>query len=303
MSSGWSWWVMALTVFNMVVIFFLFLWAPRAKVPTLPDGTTGHSWAHGEIKEGMHPLPKWWIAMSFTLFMCSFTYLILYPGFGKSKGVYEWTAQGELQKNQQKNNVKLDPLMNRLSRMSVESAAADGEVRSLGHRLFQDNCAACHGRDANGIQEMGAPNLTDTDWLYGGAADSIVASIENGRTGAMPSWESLGDEAIKNLTHYVRDIGGLLHDEKAARAGEPVFKSTCAACHGADGKGNVLLGAPNLTDGVWLYGGSQEAVELTIRHGRQGKMPAWKNRLAPNEIRALAAYVYSLSQGQVVAKK
>lgn len=303
MSSGWSWWVIGLTVFNMAVIFFLFLWAPWAKVPTLPDGTTGHSWAHGEIKEGMHPLPKWWIVMSFLLFMSAFTYLALYPGFGKSKGIYGWTAQGELAKNQLKNDAKLDPLMSRLTTVSVEKGAADNEIKELGHRLFQDNCAACHGQTATGNQTVGAPNLRDADWLYGGTADNMVTSIQNGRTGGMPAWESLGDEKIKNLTEYVRDIGGLLHDDAASRAGEPVFKSTCAACHGADGKGNTMLGAPNLTDAVWLYGGSKEAVEYTIRHGRQGKMPAWKGRLADSEIKAIASYVYSFSGGQSGAKQ
>lgn len=297
MSSGWSWWVITLIVFNMGVIFFLFLWAPWAKVPTQPDGTTGHTWAHGEIREGMHPLPKWWIGLSFCLFMASFAYLVLYPGFGKSEGALKWTAKQELQKNQAHNDQKLEPLLKRIAASSVEKAAGDVQIVQFGARLFQDNCAACHGLDARGNASIGAPNLRDAHWLYGGSSDAIKASIENGRTGAMPAWASLGEDSIKNVTQYVREIGGLLHDDKAARAGEAVFKSTCAACHGADGKGNAMLGAPNLTDEDWLYGGSQEMVEYTIRHGRQGKMPAWKERLTPAEIQSLAAYVYAISEG------
>jgi len=299
MSSFWSWWVMSLVVFNLGISFFLFLWGPRAKIPTLADGTTGHVWAHGVIREGMRPLPRWWIAISFAMFIAAFGYLILYPGFGDSPGRLGWTSHGQLARETAANNERLDPVMQRFAGMTIEAMAGDPQARAIGGVLFADNCAACHGSNARGNPLIGAPNLGDSDWLYGGDGKTILASIVDGRQGVMPPWGTTFDQAgITALATYVlslslppRDADSIL---KAAE-GKKLFATSCAACHGADGKGNQALGAPNLTDDIWLWGGSQATIEETIRDGRNGHMPAWHDRLGEANARVLAAYVYSLT--------
>lgn len=295
MSAGWSWWVIVLIVFNLGVTFFLFVWAPRAKIPTLPDGTTGHVWAHGALREGMHRLPGWWIVTSLAMYVAAAVYLVLYPGFGNTRGVLDWTSQRELAQATAANDAKLDPVLRRLAAMSIGQAAREPQAQALGKRLFVDNCTACHGRDGLGNPLLGAPNLTDADWLYGGGADEISASIRSGRSGVMPAWNALGADTVKNLVQYVLSLSGQAHDAGMATAGEAVFKATCIACHGPEGKGNPALGAPNLTDDVWLYGGTPAAIEASIDTGRQGQMPAWSPRLSDADVHLLAAYVFHLS--------
>lgn len=301
MSDFWSWWVIVLIVFNLGISFFLFLWGPRAKIPTLADGTTGHIWAHGTIREGMHRLPGWWIAVSFAMFAAAFTYLALYPGFGNAPGHLGWTSHGELARDTAANDRLLDPLMQRFAQLPVEKLAEDPQALAMGKVLFADNCEACHGSNARGNTLLGAPDLTDNDWLYGGDGQSILTTILDGRQGVMPPWgEALGARGVENVAAYVlslsdaapRDAAGVLK----VVAGKALF-GPCAACHGAGGKGNTALGAPNLTDSIWLYGGSMAEVEETIRNGRNGNMPAWRARLGDNDARVLAAYVYSLSHG------
>ncbi|HET8899019.1 MAG TPA: cytochrome-c oxidase, cbb3-type subunit III [Rhodanobacteraceae bacterium] len=294
MSTGWSLWVMFLVVLNMGITFALFLWAPRAKVPKLPDGTTGHVWAHGTVREGLADLPLWWIVMSAAMFVSAFIYLVLYPGFGNHKGTLEWSSHKQLAEEKARVEAPLNDLMKRFALYPVEQLARDPATARIGKVLFEDNCAACHGRDAKGNHVVGAPNLTDGDWLYGGSGDAIYASIHGGRSGVMPPWASLGSDTVKNLAQYVLSLSGSPHDSASAALGKPAF-ATCAACHGPDGKGNQALGAPNLTDRVWLYGGGP-TVEQTIADGRQGHMPAWDKRLSDPQIRVLAAYVYHLSQ-------
>ncbi|MGH8802407.1 MAG: cbb3-type cytochrome c oxidase N-terminal domain-containing protein, partial [Casimicrobiaceae bacterium] len=168
MSGFWSAWVMVLVVFNLGITFFLFLWGPRVAIPTRADGTTGHVWAHGVLREGMHRLPLWWVMVSFAMFFIAFGYFVLYPGFGAFKGVLGWTSADEVKDDHDANQAKLAPLLQRIHGAPVEKLASDPEVTRLGQRLFVDNCAGCHGRDGHGNQALGAPNLTDGDWLYGG---------------------------------------------------------------------------------------------------------------------------------------
>jgi cytochrome c oxidase cbb3-type subunit 3 len=294
MSLFWSLWIMFLVVLNLGITFFLYLWAPRAKIPVREDGTSGHVWAHGVLREGVHRLPMWWIIMSGAMFACGFAYLALYPGFGRFKGLLHWTSHGELAEHTAANNAKLDDLMKRFSLYPIEQLSGDPNAQQLGKRLFGDNCAACHGRAATGNLLLGAPDLTDNDWLYGGSGKDIYTSIHDGRSGVMPPWASLGEENVKDLTQYVLSLSGRPHDERAAAAGKPLFV-TCAACHGPDGKGNPALGAPNLTDQVWLHGGTVADIESSIHDGRLGHMPAWSPRLTDDQIRVLASYVYHVS--------
>jgi cytochrome c oxidase cbb3-type subunit 3 len=297
MSSFWSWWVMVLIVFNLSVSFFLFLWGPRVKIPTLPDGTTGHVWAHGVLREGMHRLPGWWIVISFLMFGGAFGYLILYPGFGNSAGSLGWTSHRQLASDTAANDKNLDAAMQRFAQYPIEKLSDDREALAMGEVLFRDNCAACHGRDAHGNQLLGAPDLTDNDWLYGGDGKAIMTSILDGRHGVMPPWgKTFGEPGVENLGNYVLSLSGAPNDAAKATAGKALF-TVCAACHGAEGKGNPALGAPNLTDAIWLYGGDLATVEKTIRDGRGGTMPSWRTRLGENDARVVAAYVYSLSHG------
>jgi cytochrome c oxidase cbb3-type subunit 3 len=302
MSSFWAWWVMALIVLNLGVALFLYLWAPRVKIPVLPDGTSGHVWSHGDISEGVRPLPRWWLLMSGGLFVLGIGYLVLFPGFGNFKGVLDWTAHGELAQAVANNDRTLDPLMKRFAQMPVATLASDPAALQMGHVLFEDNCAACHGSAGRGNPLVGAPNLTDNDWLYGGDGQALITSLQAGRAGVMPAWASLGEANVKNLTQYVLSLSDAPHDAAKAAAGKPLF-TACSACHGADGKGNLALGAPNLTDHIWLYGGTAADIEQTLNEGRQGKMPAWSPRLSDDQIRVLAAYVHHLSHpADVVAR-
>ena len=297
MSTFWSVWIMFLVVLNLGITLFLFLWGTRVPIPTQPDGTTGHVWAHGVLREGVRNLPRWWYLMSAGLFAVGFTYLALYPGFGSFRGLLGWTAHGELARAVTANDALQAGLAQRLRASTVEQLATDPEVLRVGARIFVDNCAACHGRDARGNQRLGAPNLTDAVTLYGGDGKTILASIEDGRRGAMPAFGgTLDAEAIADLAHYVKSLSGGVHDEMRAALGKRLF-TTCAACHGADGKGNPTLGAPNLTDTTWLYGGDYMRVEETIRDGRNGFMPAWRGRLSEEDTRAVAAFAYAQSHG------
>ena len=302
MSAFWSAWVMTLVVFNLGVTLFLFIWGIGVRIPTLTDGTTGHVWAHGAIREGVRRLPLWWVLLSASMFIAGITYLVLYPGFGANKGLLGWTSHEELARDVAANQATLGQTMQRFDLYTVEAMSTDPTAVQVGRRLFQDNCAACHGLGAKGNPLLGAPNLADNDWLYGGDGKTILASITAGRGGVMPAWASLGEQNVKNLAQYVLSLSGRKHDAAAAAAAKPMF-ATCAACHGADGTGNQTLGAPKLTDDIWLYGGTQAKIEQSIREGRNGQMPAWSSRLSEQRMRVLAAYVYHLSHRENAGKQ
>jgi len=303
MSEFWSAWVILLIVVNLGITLFLFLWGPRVDIPTQPDGTSGHVWAHGVLREGVRRLPTWWIILSSAMFVAGFTYLALYPGFGAFKGLLDWTSQGELARDQTANRQLELPLSERVRGKSVEDIATDPEALRVGQVLFIDNCAACHGRDGHGNHALGAPDLTDNDWLYGGDGKSILTSIEDGRRGTMPAFAgTLSDGDIINLANYVASLSGWAHDKLRSQLGKQLF-STCAACHGTDAKGNKVIGAPNLTDGIWLYGGNLADIAETIRRGRNGVMPAWRNRLGSENTMLVAAWVYAQSHPAAVAGK
>jgi cytochrome c oxidase cbb3-type subunit 3 len=246
------------------------------------------------LREGVHKLPMWWVLLSAAMFVVGFAYLALYPGFGAFKGLLGWTSHQQLADATAANDAKLGELMKRFSLYPIEQLAGDPAAQQLGERLFMDDCAACHGRNAKGNVLVGAPDLTDNDWLYGGDGKAIYTSIHDGRSGVMPPWASLGEDNVNHLVQYVLSLSGSPHDEQAAEAGKPLF-ATCAACHGPDGKGNQALGAPNLTDHIWLHGGTVADIHKTIHDGQQGHMPAWSPRLTDDQIRVLAAYVYHVS--------
>lgn len=294
MSSFWSGWVMAIVVINYVVIFFLFLWATWVKIPTEKDGTTGHSWSHGEVKESLNDVPKWWFYTSFFSFAFGFVYLVLYPGFGSWKGTLEWTSLQETHEGVVAQNEKMADLIKVIDDLPVLELSKHEDAMRVGKRLFEDNCAACHGYDAKGIQLMGAPDLTDNTWLFGGKVSDVISSIKNGRTGVMPAHrDSLSSDAIRDVSHYVLSLSDSKHDEEAAERGQSTFTTVCAACHMPAGTGMQALGAPDLTDNEWLYGGNLNTIADSVRNGRSGKMPAWGKRLNEQQIKVLAAWVLS----------
>ncbi len=295
MSTFWSGWVMLLVTFNLGITLFLFIWGLRVRIPTLPDGTTGHVWANGVLREGVRPLPLWWVLVSATMFVLGIGYLVLFPGFGSYRGLLGWTAHAELADDVARTEAKLAPLLAQHAQRSIEQLAEDPSATRLGQRLFLDNCAACHGVQGHGNPSLGAPNLTDRDWLYGGNGETLLASILDGRRGVMPAQgAALGSAGVQEVAQYVLSLSGRASDPVKAALGKARF-GVCAACHGANGKGNPALGAPDLTDAVWLYGGSGPRVEESIREGRSGQMPAFRDRLSSDEARAIAAWVYGQS--------
>lgn len=294
MSPFWSNWVRFLVVLNLGITLFLFLWGLRVRIPTMADGTSGHVWAHGVLREGVRNLPRWWIIFSACMFVAGFAYMILYPGFGSSKGVLGWTSAAQLERETSDNDAKLQATLQPLRSLTVAELAAQPNAVAHGSRLFLDNCAGCHGRMARGNQQLGAPDLTDGDWLYGGSGNTILASILDGRRGTMPAWGAvLGRDGVTEVTAYVLSLGGYTGPADWVAAGKGRYEALCVGCHGVDGRGNPAVGAPNLTDDVWLYGGDFQSIATSVRDGRQGVMPGWRERLGEEQARLVAAWVYA----------
>lgn len=298
MSAFWSSWIMFLIVLNFGITLFLFVWGQLVVIPTQPDGTSGHVWAHGVLRESVRRLPLWWVLLSAGVFAIGIGYLVLYPGFGSYKGLIGWSAHEQLAQESAANQAKLTPVLQGFEGRSIEQLAATPEATRMGHRLFVDNCAACHGIQGRGNAAVGAPDLTDRDWLWGGTPEAITASILDGRRGAMPPFQgSIASADIERLANYVQSLSGSPQSPSRAAEGKAHF-TVCSACHGVEGKGNPALGAPNLTQPRRLYGGDLATIEQTIRNGRNGVMPAWRSRLAESDVRLIAAWVYAQSHGE-----
>lgn len=300
MSTFWSLWIIILTVTNLVLLLWI-LFANRKRAVVGEESTeaktTGHE--YDGIEEYDNPLPRWWFYMFLLTFIFSAAYLVIYPGLGSYKGIQwkdtgAWTSVGELRSDQADAEKVYAETYGVYSKMPIEDLARNPDALKMGFRLFVNNCAVCHGSDGGG--NPGFPNLTDKDWLYGGTPDKILETLNHGRKAAMPAWSVLlGEKGIAETTEYVLSLSGAEHDAAKAEAGKKHFATNCVACHGVDGKGNQLLGAPNLTDDIWLYGGEPATIRQTLRHGRNGVMPAQKELLKEDRIHLLAAYVYSLS--------
>ena len=293
-NSGWSIYVAAVTVLGLVACLWLLMVASKRKVMA-GDNTTGHVW-DGDLRELNNPLPRWWMGLFVITVVFSALYLALYPGLGNFGGKLGWTSAGQWEAEQAKAQATMAPLYAKFTSQPAEALAKDPQAMAIGERLFINNCAACHGSDAKGSK--GFPNLTDADWLYGGSHDKIKETITGGRQGAMPPMAAAvgAAEDVKNVANYVLSLSGSAHNALAAQLGKEKF-GACAACHGADGKGNQALGAPNLTDKVWLHGGGEQAVVAMVNNGKTNVMPAQASRLTPEQIHVLGAYVWSLSQG------
>ena len=255
--------------------------------------TSGHVWDE-DIKEYNNPLPRWWVWMFYLTIFFSLGYLVLYPGLGSYAGVLGWTQVKQLEEENAHALAAFGPIYDRFAAQEVVTLSTNAEALAIGQKLFLNNCAQCHASDGGGSRSF--PNLTDKDWLWGGAPETIKATIADGRTGAMPPFgQALGEQGVKDVAHYVLSLSGQASDSIRKARGEPLFKSACIACHGADGKGNQAIGAPNLTDRIWLHGSGEEAIVIQVTKGRINQMPAHKDILSSAKIHLLTAYVYSLS--------
>jgi cytochrome c oxidase cbb3-type subunit 3 len=290
MTSFWSNWIIILTSITIIGVTWL-LFSNR-KLDNPENQTTGH--VYDGIEEYDNPLPAWWFFMFTVTIIWGLGYLVAYPGMGKWEGLLGWSQQGQHDAEVTKAEAKYRAMRDRYLALPVEEIAFDPAVRKMGQRLFGNHCAQCHGADARGT--YGFPNLTDKDWIWGGSPDTIKYTLNHGRQAAMPAWGPvLGDQGIKEMTAYLVTLNNRSADPVLAEAGKQKFSMFCAACHQANGVGNQLLGAPNLTDGIWLYGGSEAEIAQTLRAGRNGLMPAQSNILSEDRIHILTAYVYGLS--------
>ena len=295
-SEAWSVYIALITVVSIIACAVLLkALSTRRLAKGEEAGTTGHTWDE-DLTELNHPLPRWWMWLFYVTIVFSLVYLVLYPGLGSFDGYLNWSSTGQFEREMKRADERYGPIYRKFLAQDVKQVAADAEARAIGQKLFLNNCAQCHGSDAGGSR--GFPNLRDGDWLYGGAPDAIKTSIAEGRTGVMPPQGQLvgGDEGAKDVAHYVLSLSGRTHDSLRAFRGKAKFQTVCVACHGTDGKGNKLLGAPDLTDKTWLHGGSEPAIIETILKGRKGEMPAHKQILDEAKIHLLTAYVYGLSQ-------
>ncbi len=297
-SSGWSLFVAIVTVVGIIACLVLLYIASRRTVMA-DDNTTGHVW-DVDLREMNNPLPRWWMWLFVITVVFALAYLALYPGLGSYNGSLKWTSVGQHDNEIEKARTAMAPVYAKFVGQPADVLAKDAQAMAIGERLFANNCATCHGADARGSK--GFPNLTDGDWLYGGAPEKIQETITKGRQGTMPPMAAAigGADDVRNVANYVLSLSGSPHNSVAAQLGKPKFLA-CAACHGADGKGNQALGAPNLTDKVWLHGWGEDMIIGMIGSGKTNIMPAQEHRLSAEQIHVLAAYVWSLSQPTTVA--
>lgn len=292
-SDFWNLYVIVIVVGSILACAVLLIM--QGKATFTPGKTMGHVWDE-DLEEYNNPMPKWWSWLFIITVVFAFVYLAMYPGLGNFKGMLNWTAVGQHKAEVAKVDAAVKPLFDKYMAMDVKAVAADKQAMEMGKRLYLTYCMQCHGADARGAK--GFPNLTDSDWLYGGEPDQIKETIANGRMGVMPPHEQLGADTIKDLANFVRSLSGLPNDSVRTAKGKEAFTSAgCVGCHGPEATGMHAIGAPNLTDKVWLYGSSEATITETITKGRQNQMPAWKEFLGDAKVHLLSAYVLSLSEG------
>ncbi|MDR0480017.1 MAG: cytochrome-c oxidase, cbb3-type subunit III [Burkholderiaceae bacterium] len=304
-SSFWAFFIGAIVLLG--VIFNLWMLIANGKVRAVSqDNTTGHIWDE-DLREFNNPLPRWWVGLF--VFMCLFglIYFALYPGLGFYPGALGWTSHKQFREEMQQGNQEMAPVYAAFAGKTTEQLAQDPQAMKIGDSLFMNNCAQCHSSDAKGSAVGGFPDLTAKSWIWGGTPQAIHDTIVNGRTPVMPPQGTvLGTpDDVKNVANYVLGLAGQPNDAVRAAQGEAKFKTVCAACHGADGKGNPLLGAPNLAKGAKWYMRQPTLDGITAQinggngndHGIVRFMPAWGNKFTPAQIDILTAYVWGKGGG------
>jgi cytochrome c oxidase cbb3-type subunit 3 len=297
-NSGWAWFVAGTTVVSLVWCLVLLAVASRRRVMS-QDNTTGHVWDE-DLVELNNPLPRWWMWLFIITVVFAAVYLAFYPGLGTNAGTFNWTSSNQYQAEQDKARTSMAPVYAKFTTMNAEQLARDPQAMGIGQRLYLNNCSQCHGSDARGSK--GFPNLSDQDWLGAGTPEYIEKTIMEGRIGLMPPIAAAvgSAEEVRNVANYVLSLSGSAHNNVAAELGKAKF-TVCAACHGPDGKGNPALGAPNLTDKIWLHGWGEQAIVNMVNNGKTNVMPPQGRLLTPEQIHVLGAYVWSLSQSAKVA--
>ena len=289
MSTGWHWFV----IVGVVGVLIGALWLLIGNRHTSDQKTTGHVW--DGIEELDNPLPMWWVAMFVGSIVFAVPLLLYYPGLGNMVGIGNWSAVSQHDAEVARRKEKFAPLYAELAQLDETRLHANKRANQVGRRLFLNNCATCHGVNANG--SIGFPDLSDDSWLWGSEFDTVKTTITQGRSAQMPAWGTiLGDTGVQDVSHHILALAGKPQNIQRAAVGAAQYDMFCVACHGAEGKGSPLLGAPDLTDNRWLYGGNIEQIAFTIRHGRSGNMPPQNEILSPEQIHILAGYVTSLSQ-------
>jgi cytochrome c oxidase cbb3-type subunit 3 len=295
MTEGMNWLVILLAVGNVVGVMWLLIATAKAR-PEDKDATatTGHSW-DGDLVEYNKPLPRWWLWLFVGTVIFSIVYLVLYPGFGRYEGTLGWNQYKDHARDVAAAEAKAQAILARFRDQSVEQLAGDLEAQAIGRNIFANNCATCHGSDARG--NPGFPNLADDEWIWGNSSEQVLTSIGAGRVAVMPPLgAALGEAGVTEVVNHVRALAGLSHDSRAAEAGAARYATLCIACHGPEGKGNPILGAPDLTNDAWLYGSEPQDIADSINYGRNGQMPAQAAILGEDRVRLVAAYVLHLSQ-------
>lgn len=299
-NSGWALFVAGVTVLSLVWCIILLVIASKRKVMA-GDNTTGHVWDQ-DLRELNNPLPRWWMYLFVLTVVFSAVYLAFYPGLGTNPGTLKWTSVGQYEAEQEKARQAMVPVYAKYASMSAEQLGGDAQAMGIGQRLFLNNCAQCHGSDGRGSK--GFPNLADGDWLGGDSHDYVKGVVAQGRTGMMPPMAAAVGTAedVKNVANYVLSLSGSAHNDAAAQQGKAKF-AVCAACHGPEGKGNMALGAPNLTDKIWLHGWGEKTIVDMVTNGKTNVMPAQGRLLTQEQIHVLGAYVLNLSKATRVAGK
>ncbi|MDQ3059127.1 MAG: cytochrome-c oxidase, cbb3-type subunit III [Pseudomonadota bacterium] len=292
-SSFWSVYVAGISLVGIFACLVLLWFSGKAKAMTANDNTTGHVW-DGDLREMNNPLPRWWVWLFIITVVFALGYLAMYPGLGNYAGKFGWSQVGQYEAEVAKGNKEVEPLYARFKGMKPEDVSNDPQAMAIGERLFMNNCAQCHGSDARGSKSF--PNLSDKDWLHGGTPEKIVETITGGRMGNMPPMAAAvgTPDDVRNVAHYVLSLSNSPHDSLKASLGKSKF-GACAACHGADGKGNQAIGAPNLTDDIWLHGWGENAIVAMVNNGKVNQMPAQATKLTESQIHVLASYVWGLS--------
>jgi cytochrome c oxidase cbb3-type subunit III len=295
MTAFWSWFIAILVASNIAGCVLL-LWYTAKRRPNEPSEDATSHWWDGDITEYNKPMPRWWINLFYITIVFSIAYLAWYPGFGSFEGYGGWTSAKAHDAERDEAEARLALALAPFDDKPLAELARDPQALAHGRSVFANHCATCHGSDARGAR--GFPNLTDRSWNWGGDADSILASVKHGRQAVMPPLApALGSEqAVTETAVYVQGLAGKRVDTALAAAGKQRFDMLCSGCHGIDGKGNVAMGAPDLTDDVWLYGGDFASIREAIVNGRNGQMPAHEPLIGPRRSRLVAAWVYSLSQ-------
>jgi cytochrome c oxidase cbb3-type subunit 3 len=287
-SDFWGGWIATITVASFVALLWLVIDVYRSG----PDGNEQQVWDE-TLREGARPAPMWWFWFILALMIISAVYVMLYPGLGTWRGTLDWSMAGRMEERfvdyegqfgTQRSLILTLPL--------ADLARSDSAMRSA-WRVFNSNCSSCHGRDAAG-QAQQFPDLTDAAWQWGAEESQVIETIHSGRQAAMPGWLDVAGEAgVGHVADYVLALSNGEAASTTVDAGRAVFQRYCVACHGADGAGNPLLGAPALDDRAWNYGGGRTQVIESIAHGRNGTMPAFGTRLDATQIRLLAAWLKS----------